>query len=154
MNRRSFFKLVGLTSISIPLIGVSSVAPLTSDSVRPMDLFQIFSPEGIKKRFGADRYVSTPVFKRDGITYCVKTYKLHLRATHEFIHTYFPTNRKRMCEVQYLAMKDIQHRLELNYIHCVRFYDIPETPLFELKDGPCYFAYVRGVGFPKQLFPL
>lgn len=154
MNRRSFIKLIGLTSFSVPLIEISNVIPLTPSSNKPMDLFQIFSSSEIKKRFGVDRYVSTPVFKRDGITYCVKTYQLHLRATHEFVHTYFPTNRNRMCEVQYLAMKDIQHRLELDFIHCVRFCEIPQISTFDLKDGPCYFAYVRGVGFPKQLFPL
>lgn len=154
MNRRSFFKLVGLTSLSVSLVGISQADSSISTLDKPIDLFQIFSPEEIKKRFGVDRYVSTPIFKRDGITYCVKTYQLHLRATHEFIHTYFPTDRNRMCEVQYLAMKDIQHRLELDYIHCVRFFEIPQNPIFDLKDGPCYFAYVRGVGFPKQLFPL
>lgn len=144
MNRRQF-----LSSIGILVSGTSIGLSIPNDNIlsQNKDLFEIFSSSEIKKRFGTSAYVSTPVFIKDGVMHCIKTYQLELRATHDFIHNYFPKNRNRMCEVQFIAKSDIVYRLKLNYIHSVRFGTCPFDPGPHMEDE-CrwvYPAYVRGV---------
>lgn len=144
MNRRNFISTLSVLGIGT-LVGVGRVNSYSSPE--PSDIFEIFSPEEIKRRFGEDVYVPTPVFKKNEITYHVKTHRLNLNATHELIHNYFPKGRSRMCEIQFLAKSDIIYRLQLNYIHSVRFGNSPYDPGPHMGDE-CrwvYPAYVRGI---------
>ena len=137
MNRRSFLKMCSVLSLTPPLVLFADDPPEPSN-----DPFEIMTPAEIKAWLGDDRYVATPVFKRGGASYCVKTWKLKLRVSTDYADAVARYGNVARRLSKQMAITEIT-RLGLTHIHSVRFC---ERSVVAIPDGLPSFhcAFVRG----------
>lgn len=128
MNRRNFLKIVGVSTVSIPALGVLAKSNVNKD------MFEIMSPHEIAKHW---MYVNKPVFVENDKTYIVKSLKLQLCADYDALSGKVKIHKL----IQPLAKIEINER-KLTHVHSVRFF---ECPIIDPQTSiPYYCAYVRG----------